>query len=111
MTISREEVARLDIARKANRASLKRSIDTAKTVATPGALVGQLKRRKVGQLQRLAGDTKSFAVQNRDPIALGSLAALAAGLIAYSSRRWKRRHPRNPAEPAPLNTNFDGERL
>ena len=111
MTARRERVAELDIARKAVRRKLKRSISTAKQEITPGALVGQLKRRKRGQVERLIADAKAEAVQNRDPILLGGLVALAAGLITHSVRRWKRHHRRHVAEPAPLTKNFDGERL
>ncbi len=111
MTARRERVAELDIARKAVRRKLKRSISTAKEEITPGALVGQFKRRKRGQVARVAADAKEVMEQNREPILFGGLAALAAGLITYSTRRWKRRHSRIVAEPAPLTKNFDGERL
>ena len=112
MTTWRHKVAELDMARKAVRHGLKRDIATAKREIMPGALVRQLKQRKVGQVRRLAEDAVHLARDNRKSIALGSFAALASGLIAYSTRRWKKRAPpRNPAEPAPLTKNFDGERL
>ncbi len=112
MTARRTKVAELALARKAVRHRLKRNFDTAKREIAPGALVQQLKARKLGQVKRLGDDAVTIAKDYRNAIALGSFAALASGLIAYSVRRWKKREPkRNPAEPAPLNNNFDGERL
>lgn len=112
MTAQRDKVAELAMARKAVRYRLKRTVQTAKAEITPGALIGQFKSRKSGQVRRLSDTAVDFAQDNRQSIALGALAALASGLLAYASRRWKKRAPpRNPAEPAPLTKNFDGERL
>ncbi|WP_420605192.1 hypothetical protein [Novosphingopyxis sp.] len=111
MNARRTKVAELTLARKAVRHRLKRDFDTAKREIMPSVLVRQFKARKIEQVKRLGEDTATLAKANRNSIALGSFAALASGLIAYSMRRWKKqKRTKNLAEPAFLNRNFDGER-
>lgn len=107
MTTQRDKVAELAMARKATHLRLKRTIATAKDEITPGALFAQFKERKSGQARKLSDSASDFAEDNRDSILFGALAALASGLLAYASRRWKKRRTRRETvvirrEPAPV---------
>ena len=100
---SRSKVAELDIARKAMRAGLKRDIALAKQEITPGALIGQVKERTKGKVERKARDAQRLALDNRQSLALGGLAAVATTLLAYATRRWKRRRQFDLSRTVPAN--------
>ncbi len=109
---TRAEVTRLGMARKSLRHGLKRDIALAKQQIAPGALMSQFKLRTRGKLERKAQDAATLAIGHRKAIALGGLAAVATSLLAYTVKRWKRRHEtKNPPAPVPYNANIDGDRL